>query len=523
MVDVRVHMDTLEYTRQGLRTREAIPLHVGQNNRVVLVRPTRQPVIAASYGGFPRNLSFPGPAIVSMLQHEHTLHKGKTLRLNERIGGNAKAQVFAHSDANGSESENKALSDRRAGCVVALLTRDPERLVSIASTEAWGLDVQQVMLRSLGCDPGPVDGKPGVLTTAAVEAFQAGYGEGAFHRGADAPLQTAVAVDGDLGPVTAEALIDAYVSEISPRLSSDSLVADRPGNGCAFHNPAVSPSDHRNRRVSLVIHPGPVDHPEAMPCTEGDASPCAVVNDTAAQSCMWYREHAVESSYDSARHHHFLPSWLELTNGRYMLSVLTTVPEGETMEFQVFAASQRIQGDQLEPHGILGEPLGATTVCTPRLGVAQVVWVPPADFSPNADGQVVFPEGKRHPVFRVSHPLSQSEAYGPWPRLGVVLLSTDVPANLNQRDALQYRLFAEDGSYDVTQSAADAVDSDGYLDLYFRGLPKRARYSLTITEIGGGQTQVFENMPFSQLETLSDVTPHDLLHPFDGGDDEVKG
>ena len=36
--------------------------------------------------------------IVSTLQHEHAIHGGETRRLNERIGGDAKAQVFAYTD-----------------------------------------------------------------------------------------------------------------------------------------------------------------------------------------------------------------------------------------------------------------------------------------------------------------------------------------------------------------------------------------------------------------------------------------
>ena len=36
MADIRVHIDTLEYTREGLKSREPIPLQVGQHYRVVL-------------------------------------------------------------------------------------------------------------------------------------------------------------------------------------------------------------------------------------------------------------------------------------------------------------------------------------------------------------------------------------------------------------------------------------------------------------------------------------------------------
>lgn len=513
MGDIRLHIDTLEYTGSGLRTRSPIGLQVGQHNRVVLVRPQRSPALAATYGGFPSKLSFPTPAVASALVHEHSEPGSVVSRLAHRATGSTKLQVFGHSDASGSEAENKDLTDRRAACVLALLKNDARTVVSIAASEQWGLELQQVMLRALDCDPGPIDGRPGVLTTAAIEAFQTSYAAGSYHRGDEAPLQPALVINGKLDTETQEAIVDAYVSEFSPRLPESSFLSGAPSNGCAFHNPAMRPDDSRNRRVSLVLHPGELEHPDAAPCTTGEAERCAVVGNPSGHTCMWYREHVVECQVDSALHHHFRPSWLLLTNGRYMLSVLTTVPDGDTVEFEVFAATQRVAENDSPNKEMLGKPIGQATSCTARLGIAQVVWDPPPDFTLNDHGELLQLGEVFHPVFRARHSGSATTGYGPTPRPGVVLFATDVPEDFPAREELRYRLYSDDGSYDMTLSAADATASDGYLDLYFRGLPKRARYTMTVTEFGGSQTHLFDKIPFSMLETLSDVSEDQLLDP----------
>ncbi|MEM6296887.1 MAG: hypothetical protein AAGA54_36825, partial [Myxococcota bacterium] len=196
-----------------------------------------------------------------------------------------------------------------------------------------------------------------------------------------------------------------------------------------------------------------------------------------------------------------------------MLSVLTTVPDGETLEFQVFAGAQRVSETDNPSAETLGEVISPALSCTARLGIAQVVWEPPPDFTLNDQGELLRSHGALHPVFRVEHSGSATRGHGPTPRPGVVLFATDVPEDFPAREQLRYRLYSDDGSYDVTLSAADAIASDGYLDLYFRGLPKRARYTMTVTEFGGSQTHLFDKIPFSMLETLSDVSEDELLDP----------
>jgi len=500
MVDIRVHIDTLEYTRDGLRTREAVPLQVGQHNRVVLVRPERQPAIAASYAGFASNLSFPGPAVLSLLRHDHLSTDGVT-PLAERVRGGAKLQVFGHTDATGSEADNKTLSDRRAACVLALLTRDVGPLLEAAETEGWGLDLQQVMLRAVECDPGPIDGEFGDLTHAAVETFQRRYADGAYHEESDTPYVVDLAVDGDLGPATADALIDAYVSLYSPRLSSDSMVPNTPASGCAFHNPAVDPDRDENRRVSLVVHHRPLEYPESTPCIRGDAMACPAVKDNARHACMWFREHVVEKPFEEAVHHHFLPSWLKLDNGNYMLSALTTVPDTEDIEFQVFASKEPADGVDLPDPSFHLHDIGQPITNRPILGVAQVVWEPPPDFAPSDNGRSEGPDGGFVPIFRVSHPRTKARLHDSYPATAVIVLlaRAEFEGTLSGHEDVEFEL-THDSGLTMTKTGADAVPYDSvHLAVRFAGTPESGRFSLALHHGDALHRQLFEDVPYDRL------------------------
>ena len=500
MADHRVHIDTLEYTRQGLRTRQAIPLQVGQHNRVVLVRPTRQPAIAASYAGFSPNLSFPGPAVLSSLLHDHLAADG-LLPFAERLAAGQQLQLFAHTDATGSEADNKTLSDQRAACVFAMLTRDVEEVLRIADAEQWGPELQQVMLRALDCDPGPIDGVFEDLTRSAIESFQAAYGQRAYHPGDEPLLVPELAVDGNLGPDTHDALIDAYVSRFSPRLSPDAFVAKAPANGCAFHNPAVVPDEAANRRASLVVHPSPPAHPDAIPCTTGDAMACPAVEDAAKQACMWYREHVIEVPFEKARHHHFLPSWLKLDNGKYMLSVLTTVPDGEDVEFQVFASKEPGDGVDLPDPSFHLHDIGEAIVNRPIHGVAQVVWEPPPDFAPEKDGRAVGPSGRYVPMFRVSHARTGARLHDSYPATEIVVLLArqELDGALALGEDVEFEL-RHDSGLAMTKPGSEASPYDpAHLALRFSGVPEDGLYSLALRHGGSLHRQVFENVPYGRL------------------------
>ena len=500
MADHRVHIDTLEYTRQGLRTRQGIPLQVGQHNRVVLVRPERQPAIAASYAGFAPNLSFPGPAVLSALLHEHLAPDG-VRGFAERVAPGKGLQIFAHADTTGSEADNKSLTDRRAACILAFLTRDVDEVLRIGDAEQWGPELQQVMLRALECDPGPIDGVFENLTRAAVEGFQTAYGQRSYHREDEPLLLPELAVDGDLGPDTRDALVDAYVSKFSPRLSPDSFVAKAPANGCAFHNPASVPDDATNRRVSLVVHGSPPSHPDAIPCTTGDPMACPAVQDAARQACMWYREHVLESPFEQARHHHFLPSWLKLENGNYMLSVLTTVPDSEDVEFQVFASAEPGDGVDLPDPSFRLHDIGEPIVNRPIHGVAQVVWEPPPEFVPGKDGRTDGPSGRYVPMFRVSHARSGARLHDSYPATEIVVLLArhELDGTLALGQDVEFEL-RHDSGLTMTRPGSEASAYDpAQLALRFSGVREDGHYSLAMLYQGTVHRQVFENVPYRQL------------------------
>lgn len=124
----RVHIDTLEYTRDGLRTREDISLRGGARNRVILVRPTRVPM--KTLPGLPYDRAFPGAAIAGLLADRELV--GRLAQLPE----SARIQVFGHANLEDNLDHNKALSEQRAQALVAILIGDGEALESVSKDDA---------------------------------------------------------------------------------------------------------------------------------------------------------------------------------------------------------------------------------------------------------------------------------------------------------------------------------------------------------------------------------------------------
>ncbi|HKP97977.1 MAG TPA: peptidoglycan-binding protein [Fibrobacteria bacterium] len=88
--------------------------------------------------------------------------------------------LFGHADPVGQDEYNKSLSDRRVKAVYGLLVRDAavwEELFSQpAGNDNWGQKGLQSMLKAVGNDPGPIDGKAGPKTHQATLDFQAAKG-----------------------------------------------------------------------------------------------------------------------------------------------------------------------------------------------------------------------------------------------------------------------------------------------------------------------------------------------------------
>lgn len=390
---IRVHVDTLKYTRQGLRTRAEIPLHVSHHNKIVIVRAERVVPFAAGYAGFPEASAFPGPPVLALMR-----------TLGDAAGEGVAYQVFGHTDAAKSEAEDKTLTDLRARATRAVLIGDIDEALAVRESAPWDDRCVQVMLRALRCDPGKIDGAMKDASKQAVLRFQERYVDNVFHARSSLPHERrfpTLRTDGELDADTHQALVEAYVVTFSPGVKSEDLHPAAPIAGCGAFNRVVPSPSPLNRRVTLIGYPSQPDHPESAPCTVGDAAPCAVVYDE-LQRCSWYTEHVRDRDPKFSQHRHFSLAWLLMPDGRYLLSALTTVPDGEDVTFEVFAAPEPITG---EAAGALGEMLSDPVTGTPERGVVQVVWTPPEGFAPSAEGRLLREDAERGPVpvFRVSH------------------------------------------------------------------------------------------------------------------------
>ncbi len=380
MVDIQVHIDTLEYTREGLKTREPINLQVGSHNRVVLIRPDRARPSSAGMGGFAENSCFPTPSALAVFL-SISLSDALVDLFNGFFGKEEKPdtrvfQLYGHADATGDEAANKALSERRAEAMRAILTRDVDAFVALGEQERWGYAEQQVMLRALQCDPGPIDGEPGDLTENATRDFQSDYIAGIFHAHTELTQRNpALDVDGDLGPDTYKALLEALVMGCSPGIPVEQLHPSHPAVGCSEYNLISEESTSANRRVTLVIHDQLPVHHDAAPCTDGDHSACPF-DGRDRSGCLWYREHVRDPVQEEFAHHHYDLRWLPLPNGGVLLSALTTLQDGDDVTFQAFRTGD-VRGPEDVHEDNLDRPLSEPLAGLVRSGVAQVVWMPP--------------------------------------------------------------------------------------------------------------------------------------------------
>ncbi len=379
VADIRVHIDTLEYTRSGLKTKDPIPLQVGLHNRVVLVRPERVRPSGGLANVFAPSSAFPGAQVLASFLSAKAAASIGTIFAHlfgqEHVEHVGVFQIYGHADADGDEASNKQLSERRAEVFRALLVGDVDAFMSIAADESWGLREQQAMLRALQCDPGAIDGEWGPVTAAAVRDFQSDYVHGFFHQGTEASQRApSLAVDGELQQTTADALLEALVVACSPRIEAARLHPTHPTAGCAAYNTLDPEQPSLNRRVTLVLHDPLPAHHDRAPCTDGDHSACPF-DSRDRSGCLWFREHVADLSAASVQHTHWDLRWLALPNGKILLSALTTLPDDAEVRFRVFRSKAVEHPDEVGSDG-LEEPLSDSLVGLTRLGVAQVVWEP---------------------------------------------------------------------------------------------------------------------------------------------------
>lgn len=304
------------------------------------------------------------------------------LQLHADLTEDRKLRVFAHTRQGGGDAADKALSDRRARATIAMLTRDVALFDQVAAEEEWPLRAYQAMLRGVGCDPGPLDGKPGKKTELAVRGFQRDYNLDAFHRDAGQPRAHGdLPVDGVLSPATQAALREAYLvfALSAAPLPKDAFVA--PGfSGCAGFNPL--PGDDDAGRVEVAVFTEKV--PEAFPCAAGDAGACQLEGDE-PQRCRFYREVLVHDD-SQAREPFFDLKWLREPDGSVFLSALTPLREGTPVTFTVHRCeaplpARPLASSRSPERPALGPVLGAATGKVEG-GIASARWTPPAGVDP---------------------------------------------------------------------------------------------------------------------------------------------
>ncbi len=457
--EVRIHLDTLQYTRKGLKTREGIALDVGHDHRVVLVRPDRVAAPATSGVAFAPNCAFPRPGLLMSLwtakptRSAFTHHRGQ----DPRWGGRH-VQLFGHTDPD--ERDAKALSERRARVAAALLTSDVHLFESVCAEERWGDWTIQSMLRALACDPGPVDGAIERLTIAAVHTFAERYNRGVYHRDHPDSGPRALEPSDALDENTRCAIREAFVLVHGLGPGSHTLLPHHATHGCSAFN-RLGDATPTNRRMTILSHAAIPVLSENAPCTVGDEQACAVVDDH-PYSCMWFREHAIETTPAPPRL--FDPRWLWIRDDRYVLSALTTAEDGESVLFEVSdGGAKASDGEGLE--GVV------------RGGVAAVVWASGMAHD-EADGR---PSDLAEPRFRVHHPAfeaSSTEAKWPEREALEVLQLCDDAASVHRWSG-GIRVTAQDGSYERYTPYSEAIArSTRHLVLVFPDVPSNGRVDI---------------------------------------------
>lgn len=489
---IRIHIDTLEYTRDGLRSRTPLSLDTGREHRVVLVRPDRVEAVGVEGVGFAEGSAFPLPGTLAAFWSSRPRRAPFTHHAELAAAwGASHYQVYGHCDAN--EGDAKSLSERRAQVGAALLLRDVALFQSLAKEEEWGVAEAQSMLRTLACDPGPVDGKAERLTLDGLRLFTTRYNRGVFHRETgDRPPELNEPTE--LSSEHEDALREAFVLVHGARLADRRLLETNPQHGCGAFN-APGPAEDttpieatRSRRLTVLGHPRVPEFIGNAPCQVGDAAACAIV-DTERQRCMWFREHVQQPVVANVSL--FDGRWLWLGEDRYVLSALTTANDGEPVTFEVDDAG----ADSVAPVVLEGVVRG---------GVASVVWAS-AETPVREDGH---PPHLARPRFTVRHPAEPAAvAHAPWPeRRDVALLQlTEMPERFLARSG-GVRVVAADGSYDHLVPFSEAVQaSSRHLALHFPNVPSDAHLDVWL-ESGPVRRSIIRGRNLDELQNNIRIT-----------------
>jgi OmpA family protein/putative peptidoglycan binding protein len=198
--------------------------------------------------------------------------------------------VFGHADPVGDDNYNKQLSGRRAMTIYGLLTRDVpmwEKLYAPpVGGDNWGVKSVQVMLLTLGHDPGAIDGVMGPETSKAIREFEgtpAGQNTAAMRKKLFAAYMEKICVD-EFGKSFKLTKTDFLAQGKDPAGKGDF-------QGCSEFNPVLmfskaqntdfqKPANHKarnaantpNRRVVvLLFRADSVVDPKKWPCPAATA------------------------------------------------------------------------------------------------------------------------------------------------------------------------------------------------------------------------------------------------------------
>jgi outer membrane protein OmpA-like peptidoglycan-associated protein len=357
----------------------SVSLRTGALHRLVVQRPRPQPTRAFDGAVFALESAFPTPGVAAMLRHaaelvaEHRRNGSGPLRLG----------LFGHCDPSGDEDYNKALSDRRAQAVYALMTSDLEMFEKVAKDDAWGTDAYQAMLRALGNNPGAIDGEIGDLTRAAIAGFREEYNLDLHHRRSGRARAWGDLPPGDeLDDDTKRAIRDAYHAEQSIDIDPVCFYGPRT-SGCSELNPIDAERPEKNRRVTLAVYGEGAPLPGEFPCKEGDVGACRK-DDRGAFRCRFYREHFVDPSPITTAFEIWDPEWLRTPTGKAHLSALTSLPDTNDVKIEIQICTQR-SPMQEDGAGAMPESFGTSIAVLPglvRAGVVYGLWTPPNGYDP---------------------------------------------------------------------------------------------------------------------------------------------
>ncbi len=356
-----------------------VTLSTGSHHRVVVVLGKPSPTLTVPGSRFGYNLAYPTPGIAGAVRFAvEALDEAATM----------KATVFGHTDKTGSDQYNKDLSDRRAAAFLAVLTDDPRLFGEVAQAEDWDLSIYQSMLRAVGANPGPIDGKSGDLTTAAVEGFQNEYPRGVYHRDTSRSPTVSLTPSGSLDAPTKEAIRDAYLGVFSGQLAAKRFAGPKRA-GCSEFIP-LSDSAEDNRRVTLAVFRGALTpRDDEFPCVEGDVSACPL-DRSSGRRCSFYRERINEPE-DPEFAGDVIPffdfQWLRGSDTVTHLSALTSIADGVECTFTIHQADSRLQAATVPDSDVAGAPpeIGTLVTSIPgtiKNGVAFAKWEHSAEENP---------------------------------------------------------------------------------------------------------------------------------------------